>query len=60
MFDYSCTVNAVLNLFKQYKKFTFVECLASVKKLKLGHIFSIAKITFMTVDISFYEVFISF
>ena len=35
MFDFWCTVNAVLNLFKQYKKFTFVECLAC-QKVKTG------------------------
>ena len=35
MFDFRCTVNAVLNLFKQYKKFTFVECLAC-QKVKTG------------------------
>ena len=47
MFDFPCTVNAVLNLFKQYKKFTFVECLAC-QKVKTGSY--ILKITFMTFD----------
>ena len=57
MFDFRCTVNAVLNLFKQYKKFTFVECLACQKVKTGSYILNCQKYIY---DISFYEVFISF